>query len=289
LARVLQEAGEVVAMTGDGVNDALALSRATIGVSLSSSTEVAKEAADLVLINDAFTTIASAIQEGRRMMTNLRKTVIYLLSTSFSEVIVLFGSLLVAGPVPFYPTQILWANIIEEGLMNFAFIFEPRERNAHPHENTQQDIIGPHTRNFVISVGVLNGITLVALYLYLLSVGIEGDLLRTYMFVALSIDSIFFGLALKSLYNPIWRLRFFSNLYLLGASTISFGLLVLAMIVPFMQTALHIEPIGVEGFALLIGYSLVNLIMFEGVKAWLRPPESHHHFTSHVVSKQVSN
>jgi Ca2+-transporting ATPase len=283
LAGILQEAGEVVAMTGDGVNDALALSRATIGVSLSSSTEVAKEAADLVLIHDAFTTIAHAIQEGRRMMTNLRKTVIYLLSTSFSEVIVLLGSLVVAGPIPFYPTQILWANIVEEGLMNFAFIFEPREKHPHPHENMRQDIIGGHTRALVITVGVVNGITLILLYLFLLQQDMSADLLRTYMFAALSIDSIFFGLSLKSLYNPIWRLRLFSNIYLIGASIISVGLLMLAMIVPFLQTALHVVPIGIEGFALIFAYGLMNLGIFEAAKAWHRP----HHSDSYTPSTQT--
>ena len=264
LASVLQDQGEVVAMTGDGVNDAPALQRATIGISLSSATEVAKEAADLVLVDNSFDTIAYAIAEGRRMISNLKKTVVYLLSTSFSEVLVLLGALIVSGPIPFYPTQILWANIIEEGLMNFGFLFEPDEKETHHEESG--GLLGRHTRNIIVGIGVLNGLSLLAFYFGLIWWGIEGDLLRTYMFAALSVDSIFLGLALKSLYNPIWQVKLFSNMYLIVASIISFALLVVALITPFLRTILHLELLPVTGFAVIFVFGLVNLVMVEGVK-----------------------
>lgn len=272
LTKILQGAGEVVAMTGDGVNDAPALQRATIGISLSSSTEVAKEAADLVLVNDSFATIAYAIREGRRMTGNLKKTIIYLLSTSFSEVVVLLGALVVSGPVPFYPTQILWANIIEEGLMNFAFIFEPAEKFVRK-KKYGQNMVGAHTRNMVITIGVVNGIILLSFYALLLQQNISDDLLRTYMFAALSIDSIFFGLALKSLYDPIWRLKLFSNMYLIIASCVSFALLLVALELPFLRTVLHLEPLGVIGLEVVFLFGVINLFAVELVKRVYRPTE----------------
>ena len=273
LATILQEAGEVVAMTGDGVNDAPALQKATIGISLSSSTEVAKEAADLVLVDDSFDTIAFAIKEGRRLISNLKKTIIYLLSTSFSIVFVIIGSLVVAGPVPFYPTQILWANIIEEGLMNFAFIFEPAERLVR-RRKPGQAMVGQHTRNMIIGLGIFNGVVSLGLYLYLTTLGLEDDLLRTYMFAALSIDNIFFGLALKSVYDPIWRVNLFNNMYLLWVTVISFALLALVLTVPILQNILHLQAITWGAFALIIIYGLINLGVVEIVKKVCRPTET---------------
>ena len=123
----------------------------------------------------------------------------------------------------------------------------------------------------VVSVGLLNGAILISLYLLLINQGITGDLLRTYMFAALSIDSIFFGLALKSLYNLIWRVRLFSNLYLIGASLISFALLVVAMLTPFLQKALHLEPIGISEISILLVFGMINLLAIELVKQWHNP------------------
>jgi Ca2+-transporting ATPase len=269
LATILQDAGEVVAMTGDGVNDAPALQKATIGISLSSSTEVAKEAADLVLIDDSFDTIAYAIKEGRRLIGNLKKTIIYLLSTSLSIVFVIIASLILAGPVPFYPTQILWANIIEEGLMNFAFIFEPAERHVRKRKYGQS-MVGRHTRNMIIGIGIANGLILLAFYLLLMQQNISDELLRTYMFAALSIDNVFFGVALKSLYDPIWRVKLFSNMYLIYASLFSFVLLLLALELPFLRKVLHLEELTWSGLAIVLCFGIINLLAVEIVKKLCR-------------------
>ena len=118
---ILQKDGEVVAMTGDGVNDAPTLQHAAIGIAVGSGTEVAKESSDLILLKNNFSTITDAIIEGRKIITNIRKIVIYLLSTSFSEVILVVGAILFGLPVPLLPAQILWANLIEEGIYEFWF------------------------------------------------------------------------------------------------------------------------------------------------------------------------
>ncbi len=269
IVNVLKNSGEVVSMTGDGINDAPALRAASIGVAIGSGTEVAKEASDLVLIDDSFSIIVSAIEEGRRIIDNLKKIIAYLLSTSFSEIFVIGGSLIIGGPLPLVPAQILWANIIEEGLMSFSFAFENRDPNAmkrDPRSARSKKILTKDLQKLILIVSAITGVLLVGIYYWLYSAQTPEKELRTVMFVALSLDAIFFSFSLKSLDTPLWKINIFSNKYLLAALLTSISLLILSLTWSPLMMLLSIVPLTTSEILLLVFVGIVNLLTIESVK-----------------------
>lgn len=271
LAQVLQEAGEVVAMTGDGINDAPALRKANIGVAIGSGTEVAKEASDLVLVNDSFATVHAAIEEGRRIISNLRKIVGYLLSTSLSEVVLIGTALLIGAPVPILPAQILWANVIEEGLMSVAFAFERGEKGAmkrKPQDIRAEGILSKAMLQFISVVVAVLGMLLVTLYFIVRSMHLPIEELRSVMFLAVSMDSLFIAFAFRSLTVPLWRVPLRDNIFFVGSFVISFVLLIMAVTVPFLQNILSYEPVTLIEFILVLFFSVLTLTTIEVAK-WM--------------------
>jgi len=268
IVQVLQEKGEVVAMTGDGVNDAPAIKKADIGIVVESASAVAKETADMVLLDNDFATIVAAIEEGRGIFVNLRKIILYLLSDAFAEVVLVLGSILFGLPLPITAAQILWINLVDDGLPDFALTVEPKPR----HLMTTKPL--GHKRKLLdleikLLIGLISAVAgflaLAVFWIYWQKTGDLG-LARTMSFTLLAVSTLLYVFSCKSLKEPIWRINIFDNLWLIGAVVVGFSFQLMALYAPGLQAVLKTVSLGINDWLVVIAGSMIVIVIIEGVK-----------------------
>ncbi len=268
IVSALQSQDQIVAMTGDGVNDAPALKQANIGVSMGiRGTDVARDASDLVLLDDNFATIVRAIGEGRRQFANVQKFVRYLLSSNAGEVVALVVSIALGGPLVFLATQILWMNLVTDGVTAVALGLEKAEPDQmkQPPRRKDTPILGRQGLLTILLLGLYTGLSSLWIFFHFLDQSVE--LARTAAFTAMVVFEKLSVFAFRSLRLPCWRIGWLSNPFLLLALAVTLGAQMLAVYWPPLQVLLHTTAIGLAEWQLILLFALPIVVVPEVIKS----------------------
>jgi magnesium-transporting ATPase (P-type) len=271
LVEALQAHGEVTAMTGDGVNDAPALRRADIGVAMGiNGTEVSKEAADMVLTDDNFATIAAAVEEGRSVFANLIKFITWLLPTNAGQGLVIIVAIMLAQPLPVLPVQALWINMTTAVLLGLALAFEPREPGimGRPPRRPDAPILSGELIFRIALVGVLLLIGSFGLFEWALQRGASEAEARTIAINVFAVGQSFYLLNCRSLRYSIFRLGLFSNPWIWAGIAAMIGAQLLLTYLPVMNWLFHTAPIGWIDWLHIVLVGIVIYLVIGIEKVW---------------------
>ncbi|HVB99067.1 MAG TPA: cation-translocating P-type ATPase [Candidatus Dormibacteraeota bacterium] len=278
IVSALQQLGHIVCMTGDGVNDAPALKKADIGVAMGlRGTDVAKDASDLVLTDDNFASIVGAIEEGRRQWDNIQKFVRYLLSSNMGEVVAIFFNTLLGGPLILLPVQILWINLVTDGVSALALAVEPADREIllRPPRSAREPVVGWAGFATILSLGGYLGFGALWLFHHYLGGRMGGPAAASTMaFCGLVIMEEVNVFNFRSQGEPLSVIGYGTNRFLLAAFAATLALQIATIYVPFFQRVLHTTPLSIEDWGYIAAFSLPVIVVPELIKwvRWRRAP-----------------
>jgi len=271
IVNALQARGHIVAMTGDGVNDAPALKQADIGVAMGiTGTDVSKEAADMILLDDNFATIVAAIEEGRRIYDNIRKFIKYTLTSNAGEILVMLLGPLLGMPLPLLPLQILWVNLVTDGLPGLALAIEPAEPDTmrRPPHRPDENIFDRGLGRDTLWIGLLLGLVSLGSGFFFWRAG--DPYWQTIVFSVLTLAQM--GNAFASRLNSasIFKVGLFSNIRLVQAVALTLVLQMAVIYLPFLQGIFNTRPLPLLDLALILGLSVAVFLLIEAGKAFFR-------------------
>lgn len=277
LVREWKNQGAIVAMTGDGVNDAPALREAHIGIAMGrTGTEVTRQSADLVLADDNFATIVAAVREGRGIFQNIRKAITYLLTGNFAEIALVLGALALGLPLPLLAAHLLWINLVTDALPALTLIADPLSPDIMKRSprHSSEKILGRPEWTQIIWVGLLEALVALALFWHLLR-NVDESAARNLVFTMVVFSQVLRSFSARSSTRVFWSVGVFSNLWLLGVVLLTGLLQVSLHFIPFAQTVFGLSPLLASDLLLILPLALISTSVIEIRKLFLNHRKGH--------------
>jgi len=269
IVRAWQSRGHSVAMTGDGINDAPALKAADIGVSVGSGSDVAHEISDVVLLDDNLSTIGAAVREGRIIFDNIRKIIVYLVTDGFAGILLISVCLIIGLPLPVLASQIFWTNLISDGFPNLALTVAPAEPDVMdlPPRDKDAFLINTQMKVIIFIIGTIINIVILGIYFYYYFFsGLDIMHIRSIIFTALAVGSLFYVFPVASLRRPLWKVNPFENPWLIASVALGFALQLSVIYVPYLQELFSTVPLNAYDWGVILCFGIFEIIAVEIAK-----------------------